>query len=681
MKLFGNRNKTAAKNAKPVANDPELQKAIRSGGLSRREMLRTLGLCTGAAVVASYGFGSRAFAGVYDEVYPTSPLILEPFTDLLPIPVPLEPCDPNDHPYEYPIKPSYECVDSDDAYPHQCTPRDLGLPEPIRYKIKLQVNEHRFTTSKVLPIDRNGLGVNHPLDGLAGPRTLPPSTIYGFNGTFPGPMIYAKYGQPVSVRFENQLHLNPLNLDRGDFGDPELGFLTHLHNAHSAPESDGNPHFRPHAYRPGEWCDSLYLNTPAGGDNREKQTFFWFHDHREGHTSDNVYKGMVGLFPIYDQADNGDETDPKTYRLPGVLNKETRRIDYDIPLAFFDCALDDGVTGHKDYHNGGGEAHPEWWGKTFFRHFPNHGFVGDIFTVNGTASPVMEVKRRKYRFRFLDASIARQYKFSLMSSTGGPKSSASLGYGGDELQGQYRLPDGQQSMKFYQVAADGGLLPKPIVRNDFELWPGNRKEVIVDFTKYLDGTPTKKGDVIYLVNTAKMLNGRKLDSSDPNYKVPVIKFVIGDDAPDNSVIPRRMREQPEIGDIRGLKRRTFELQRGGSMGGETEWLINGKIFDGTSSADVPMGSAEVWTIRNGGGGWSHPMHFHYEEHRILTRNRVKTPTPQHLDDHTKQDVLNLEPGEEAVMFRRFRSFKGNYVAHCHNLAHEDHNMMFGFRVV
>jgi FtsP/CotA-like multicopper oxidase with cupredoxin domain len=153
----------------------------------------------------------------------------------------------------------------------------------------------------------------------------------------------------------------------------------------------------------------------------------------EGHTGANVYKGMVGLFPIYDRADNGDETDPKTYRLPGVLNKETQRIDYDIPLAFFDCALDDGVTGHKDFHNGGGEAHPEWWGKTFFRHFPNHGFVGDIFTVNGTASPVMEVKRRKYRFRFLDASIARQYKFSLMSSTGGPKSSASLGYGGDEL--------------------------------------------------------------------------------------------------------------------------------------------------------------------------------------------------------------------------------------------------------
>ena len=66
-------------------------------------------------------------------------------------------------------------------------------------------------------------------------------------------------------------------------------------------------------------------------------------------------------------------------------------------------------------------THPEWWGKTFFKHFPNHGFVGDIFTVNGTAYPVLEVKRRKYRFRFLDASIARIYEFKLMSSTKGPK--------------------------------------------------------------------------------------------------------------------------------------------------------------------------------------------------------------------------------------------------------------------
>ena len=69
----------------------------------------------------------------------------------------------------------------------------------------------------------------------------------------------------------------------------------------------------------------------------------------------------------------------------------------------------------------------------------------------------------------------------------------SLGYTGDELEGQYRIPDGQQCMKFTQIASDGGLLPFPITRDSFELWPAKRREVIIDFTKYQDGTPDHQG--------------------------------------------------------------------------------------------------------------------------------------------------------------------------------------------
>ena len=375
-------------------------------------------------------------------------------------------------------------------------------------------------------------------------RKLPYSTIYGFNGTFPGPMINAEYGKPVLVRFENHLDENPLGLDRQDFGSPDWSFLTHLHNGHTAPESDGNPHYsmisgpRAEGYAPGMFVDNLYLNWPAGGDDREKQSFFWFHDHRMDHTGSNVYKGMVGLYPIYDPKggmDMGDET--QGLRLPGVRTDNpdgSFDVEYDIPLAFYDCRLDDGVTLHQDIHDGMGQfpeagnpaKHPKWWGKTFFKHFPNHGFVGDIFTVNGTAYPVLEVKRRKYRLRFLDASVARIYDFQLMSSTQGPKTAASLGYFGDELEGQYRIPDGQQCMKFTQIASDGGLLPVPIPRDNFELWPAKRREFIVDFSRYMDGSPTKKGDVIYLTNTMKMPNGRMWSNSsrfspDPDYKVPV----------------------------------------------------------------------------------------------------------------------------------------------------------------
>ena len=281
------------------------------------------------------------------------------------------------------------------------------------------------------------------------------------------------------MRFINKLDENPKNLDRQDFGAPDYSFLTHLHNAHTAPESDGQPHYsmnygpKNHGYKPGMWVDNLYLNWPAGNDEREKQSFFWFHDHRMDHTGANVYKGMVGLYPIYDPVkDFGDETNPKGLQLPGRRTDHdgTFDVEYDIPLAFFDARLDDGVTIHKDMHDGMGEfpaagnprTHPEWWGKTFFKHFPNHGFVGDLFTVNGTAYPVMEVERRKYRFRFLDCSVSRIYDFQLMSSTSGPKAAKDLGYIGDELQGQYRIPDGEQCMQFTEIATDGGLLPMPI---------------------------------------------------------------------------------------------------------------------------------------------------------------------------------------------------------------------------
>jgi hypothetical protein len=84
----------------------------------------------------------------------------------------------------------------------------------------------------------------------------------------------------------------------------------------------------------------LYLNFPAGGDDSQKQSFFWFHDHSHSHTEDNVYKGMVGLYPIYDaypiadpsrHLDVGDET--QGFRLPGVrINNPDGSFDVDFDI-------------------------------------------------------------------------------------------------------------------------------------------------------------------------------------------------------------------------------------------------------------------------------------------------------------------------------------------------------------
>jgi FtsP/CotA-like multicopper oxidase with cupredoxin domain len=730
-----------------------------TNGLSRRTALRLgaaggVGVALAGAAVATPrlaqqgllsldgAFGATATtladAVFYIEAFPTSPLILTPFVDPLVVPKALRPEAPATYKgWAKPPGPGVGEQNSIGNQQHQLWPGKTpwsttlnSYPDPIVYKIDVQVNTHAFTTSPVLPIDKNGRPtVSFDAAGntyAAGTqRTLPRSTIYGFNGTFPGPMINAEYGRPALVRFINRLDENPDNLDRQDFGSPDYSFLTHLHNGHTAPESDGNPHYtmkygpQHTGFRTGQWVDQMYLNWPAGGDDREKQSFFWFHDHRMDHTGSNVYKGMVGLYPIYDPKrmpgitggfDMGDER--QGLRLPGVRTNHgdgSFDVDYDIPLAFYDCRLDDGVTVHKDIHDvdfpaaNNPSTHPEWWGKTFYKHFPNHGFVGDIFTVNGTAYPVLEVKRRKYRFRFLDASLARIYDFQLMSSTQGPKSAVSLGYSGDELEGQYRIPDGQQCMKFTQIASDGGLLPVPIPRDNFELWPAKRREVIIDFTRYQDGTPTTKGDVVYLTNTMKMGDGRMWDASsrfspDPNFKVPVLKFVIGDDAPDNSKIPKAMRPVPPLpSNWQTLmdNRMIFEVQRG-SGAGEVEWLINGVAFDPASVATslknkagkTPLAqqkknSFNLWEIRNGGGGWVHPFHLHMEEHRTVMRNGkdvTKTPDPGHPDDVSREDLVALDPGESVIVYRGFRDFTGPYVAHCHNLAHEDHAMMFGWEI-
>jgi FtsP/CotA-like multicopper oxidase with cupredoxin domain len=689
---------------------------------------------------------STALADVlYIEAFPTSPLILHPFADdnLLPIPTAMAPISPDTYkswatpPGDGEGQQSSLGNQRHQLYPGRAgSPAGLGNSEPIVYKINVEVSTHSFTTSEVLPIDSFGKpAVSFDANRKAYPagtiRSLPASTIYGFNGTFPGPRINAEYGKPALVRFEN--HLDKDNgLDRQDFGSPDWSFLTHLHNGHTAPESDGNPHYsmqfgpRSQGYGPGMWVDNLYLNWPAGNDSREKQSFFWFHDHRMDHTGSNVYKGMVGLYPIYDPENGMDMGDERQgLHLPGVrtnynpdgsvTDKVTSFFDvkYDIPLAFYDCRLDDGVTMHKDMHDSEFPAaknpstHPEWWGKTFYKHFPSHGFVGDIFTVNGKAYPTLTVERRKYRFRFLDASLARIYEFKLMSSTQGPKAAKDLGYKGDELEGQWRIPDGQQCMQFTQIANDGGLLPYAIPRDSFELWPAKRREFIIDFSKYQGDHPTSPGDKIYLTDVMKMPNGRMWSNSsrftpDPNYKVPVLRFVISDGPvpKDDSVMPGpgdKLRDLPPLPrDWKNLldTRKIFEVERG-SAGGEIEWLINGVPFDPTTVATslknpaklTPLAkqaknSFSLWEIRNGGGGWVHPFHLHMEEHRTVMRNNrdVTGGDPSHPDDVGREDLAALDPGESVILYRGFRDFVGPYVAHCHNLAHEDHAMMFGWEI-
>jgi len=99
---------------------------------------------------------------------------------------------------------------------------------------------------------------------------LPLNTIWGFNGIFPGPAFHARYGEPIIVRFHNDLPANHMG-----FGIPQT--TTHLHNGHTASESHGFPG---DFFDSGLFKDNHYPNILAGRDPRETLGTLWYHDHR-----------------------------------------------------------------------------------------------------------------------------------------------------------------------------------------------------------------------------------------------------------------------------------------------------------------------------------------------------------------------------------------------------------------
>ncbi len=95
-----------------------------------------------------------------------------------------------------------------------------------------------------------------------------------------------------------------------------------------------------------------------------------------------------------------------------------------------------------------------------------------------------------------------------------------------------------------------------------------------------------------------------------------------------------------------------------------------------TSAAPKLGDLEIWHIINGGGGWSHNVHIHFEEGRILTRN---DETPPDWEKWARKDVYRVgrmdDSGGEVTFAIRFREFGGAFMEHCHNTQHEDHAML------
>jgi FtsP/CotA-like multicopper oxidase with cupredoxin domain len=432
---------------------------------------------------------------------------------------------------------------------------------------------------------------------------LPASPIWAFNGNFPGPTVVSHYGEPALVRIHNEL---PPTSDLG-FGLPST--TTHLHNGHTASESDGFPG---DWVNPGQFHDHHYphclpgFTMSTGQDKKETLGTLWYHDHRMDFTAQNTYAGLVGYHLLFDDVDTGDET--TGLRLPSGK--------YDVPLIFADRAFDPNT------------------GIIFFDLLNLDGMLGDKWLVNGVIQPFFQVEPRKYRFRFLGVGPSRFWEFHLSDDS-----------------------------YMAQIGEDGNLFAQPIWRQGIRQGVAERTDVIIDFSKY------KMGTSIYLQNRLEQKNGRGPTGNILNPGDPLLRFdvVLPLSGKDNSQIPTFMRTQPAIDPNQIVANRTFRIER--SNGG---WAINGQFFDvNRIDAHVKRNTAEVWTLQNNSGSWSHPVHIHFEEFRILNRNGFAPPA----NELGRKDVIKLGPNEQVTFYMRFRDWTGRYPMHCHNTVHEDHSMM------
>jgi FtsP/CotA-like multicopper oxidase with cupredoxin domain len=466
---------------------------------------------------------------------------------------------------------------------------------------------------------------------------LPRTSIWGYRdaNTSPtgyevlaGPTFIGRPGEPLVVRHENQLPR-----DHVGFGVPNT--TVHFHGGHNSAESDGFPEDIPGfraVMHPGERYDYCYPLLDPGfstgqADPTDRPATMWYHDHFLDFTGPNVYRGLFGFFLFFDELDTGNER--TGLRLPSGA--------FDLPLVFQDKRLDrnaqlvyDGMLDHN-------------------------GFLGDKQLVNGAIQPYLVVRRRKYRFRLLNGANARFYGLRIVDRDGRP------------------LP-------FDLIATEGGLLARPVRGRTLAiLTPAQRKDIVLDFARFPAGTR------LYFENHLAQEDGRgpKGDFEEPELLGRGERLfelrVEGGPVEDPSRVPDVLRPFAAIpaAEIARARRRTFEFERRHGV-----WVINGESVDlERPIAVVPRNEPEIWRLKNGGGGWWHPIHVHVEFMHVLRRDGQAATLPEERDGLAKRDVISLGPNSDVEVFFKFRDFTGPFVFHCHTLEHEDAFMMGRFDVV
>src|SRR5215471_14210550 len=169
---------------------------------------------------------------------------------------------------------------------------------------------------------------------------LPPTTLWGYNSTYPGPIIETRRGSPIQITWQNNLpntHIFQNAIDRtlhgGVPGAPDVRTVVHLHGLKVLPESDGYPEawFSPNFSQVGPFWTTKTYNYP----NDQQATTLWYHDHAVAMTRLNVHTGLVGMYIIRDDQEDSLNLPKNQYEIPLIISDRIFNPDgsFNYPIA------------------------------------------------------------------------------------------------------------------------------------------------------------------------------------------------------------------------------------------------------------------------------------------------------------------------------------------------------------
>ncbi|KAA0236877.1 MAG: hypothetical protein EDM72_15880, partial [Chlorobiota bacterium] len=333
---------------------------------------------------------------------------------------------------------------------------------------------------------------------------------------------------------------------------------------------------------------------------------YFYHSHAHHLTAKHVYKGFAGFFIV-------DDEDEITLGLP--------RGEFDVPLVIQD---------RRSVNQ------PQ------FIYQPNMmdemlGYLGDLPLINGTPEAFFNVQKTLYRFRILNGSNARLYKLALSDNS-----------------------------NFWLISTDSGLKEQPAQMNNVYLAPGERVDILIDFSAYTIGDSLLLKTLPFQGSGGAYPQGMQMD---------LLTFNIVGNGNSNGIVPANLSsiEYYNINDIERTRNFTLTMDM---MGGGMH-KINGLTFDmNRIDETINMNELEEWRFVNNTDEF-HPMHIHGVLFQVYSRNGNTNLPP---NDKGWKDTVLVNPSETVSVLVKFTDYSGNYLLHCHNLEHEDDGMMINIQI-